>query len=50
MILIRTENCNEIIKLEEEIRLPTIDSNIVVEKNLTFMNADYKIYVTFSLF
>ena len=50
MILIRTEDCNEIIKLEEEIRLPTVNSNIVEERNLTFMNVICKIYVTFSLF
>ena len=48
--LIGTEDCNEIIKLEEEIRLPTINSNIVEKRNLTFMNAVCKIYVTFSLF
>ena len=50
MILIRTEDCNEIIKLEKEIRLPTINSNIVEERNFTFMKAVCKIYVTFSLF
>jgi len=49
MILIRTEDCSEIIKLEEEIRFPTIDSNIVEERNLTFINVVYKIYVPFSL-
>ena len=50
MILIRIEDCNEIIRLEEEIRLPTVNLNIVEEKNLTFMNAVCKIYITFSLF
>ena len=50
MILIRTEDCNEIIKFKEQIRLPTINLNIVEEKNLTFMNAVCKIYITFSLF
>jgi len=50
LVLIRTEDCKEIIKLEEEIRLLTINSNIVEERNLTFMNAVCKIYVTFSLF
>jgi len=39
MILIRTEDWNEMIKLEEEIRLPTINSNTVEERNLTFMKA-----------
>jgi len=48
--MIRTEDRNEIIKLEEEIRLPTINSNIVEDRNLTFVNAVCKIYVTFSLF
>ena len=43
MILIRTEYCNEIIKLEEKIRH-------VEERNLTFMNAICKIDVIFSLF
>jgi len=37
-------------KLEEEIGLPTINSNIVEERNLTFMNAVCKIHVTFSFF
>jgi len=50
LILIRTEDCNGIIKLKEEIRLPTINSNIVKERNLTFINAVCEIYVTFSLF
>jgi len=44
------EDYNEIIKLEEEIRLPTINSNIVEERNFTFINAVCKIYITFSLF
>jgi len=47
MILIRTEDCNEIMKLEEEIRLSTINSNIVEERKLTFINAVCKIYVTY---
>ena len=38
------------IELEEEIRVPTINSNIVEERNLTFIIAVCKIYVTFSLF
>jgi len=50
MLLIRTEDCKEIIKLGEEIRFPTINLNIVEERNLTFMNVVCKIYVTFSLF
>jgi len=50
MILIRTEDWNEIMKLEEELWLPTINSSIVEERNLTFMNAVCKIYVIFSLF
>jgi len=50
IIFAGTKDCNEIIKLEEEIGLPTINSNIVEERNLTFMNAVCKIYLTFSLF
>jgi len=49
MILIRTEDCYEMIKSEEEIRLPTINSNVVEERYLTFMNAVCE-NVTFSLF
>jgi len=38
MILIRTEDYDEIIKLEEELRLPTINSNNVEVIIPTFMN------------
>ena len=40
------EDGNKMMKLEE-IRLHTIYSNIVEEKNLTFMNAVCKIYITY---
>ena len=50
MKFIRMENCNKIMKLEEEIRLPIINSNTIEERNLIFMNSFCKIYVTFSLF
>jgi len=36
MILIRTDDYNELIKLEEEIWLPIINSNIVEKRNLYF--------------
>jgi len=49
MILIRTEDWNEIMKLEEELRFPTINSSIVEERNLTFINAVCKIYIIFLL-